>query len=286
MKWWTILLAGAAMASGELRCAETACPQAEVEASVEVHSGELTLADLLAPGACAQLREFAARVNLGFAPLMGGVRVLDGGAIARLIKGIASGLALPPRFWEKIPDRIVVRRTGARKSCAEISRLLLESFSQTGIPQASLFDFDCASAQSIPEDTVLDLAKTRWNPALRRWEFVLRCTGDEHCVPFLVWAREESIHAAELAGSYSDGALFSLASAETALAAANSGGELLVKPGQTATLRWNGSGVLIVLPVTCLDGGGAGQTVRVRFKNTERIVRAEVLRDGTLQASL
>jgi flagella basal body P-ring formation protein FlgA len=63
-------------------------------------------------------------------------------------------------------------------------------------------------------------------------------------------------------------------------------GEQLIKPGQTATLRWDEGGIRIVLPVTCLDAGALGQTVRVQFKNARRILRAEILSDGTLRAGL
>jgi len=65
-----------------------------------------------------------------------------------------------------------------------------------------------------------------------------------------------------------------------------SGAERLVKPGQTATLTWEQAGLRIVLPVTCLDAGGLGQFVRVRFKNAARILRAEVMGKAILRASL
>jgi hypothetical protein len=41
-----------------------------------------------------------------------------------------------------------------------------------------------------------------------------------------------------------------------------------------------------VLPVTCLEAGGLGQFVRIRFKNAARTLRAEIVGAGMLRASL
>jgi flagella basal body P-ring formation protein FlgA len=38
--------------------------------------------------------------------------------------------------------------------------------------------------------------------------------------------------------------------------------------------------------VTCLDAGAAGEMVRVRFLTSSRILRAQVMADGTLRAGL
>jgi flagella basal body P-ring formation protein FlgA len=68
--------------------------------------------------------------------------------------------------------------------------------------------------------------------------------------------------------------------------AAGTGTGQLIKPGQTATLTWEQSGIRVVLPVTCLDGGGLGQLVRIRFKNGAQTLRAEVVGAGSLRAGL
>jgi flagella basal body P-ring formation protein FlgA len=60
----------------------------------------------------------------------------------------------------------------------------------------------------------------------------------------------------------------------------------LVKPGQIVTLTWDQRGIRIVLPVTCLDAGGMGQFVRVRLQNAPRVLRAEVVGQAMLRASL
>jgi len=101
----------------------------------------------------------------------------------------------------------------------------------------------------------------------------------------LVWTREENTSAAYVAEARSKSILHSR-NIDSVAKTTGSGAERLVKPGQTATLTWEQAGLRIVLPVTCLDAGGLGEFVRVRFKNAARILRAEVMGKATLRASL
>jgi flagella basal body P-ring formation protein FlgA len=80
--------------------------------------------------------------------------------------------------------------------------------------------------------------------------------------------------------------LLATSSARARAKTVENGGERLVKPGQTAMLTWEQAGIRVVLPVTCLDAGGLGQFVRVRFKNAARTLWAEVIGESTLRASL
>jgi flagella basal body P-ring formation protein FlgA len=41
-----------------------------------------------------------------------------------------------------------------------------------------------------------------------------------------------------------------------------------------------------VLPVTCLDGGGMGQSIRVRVRNSDRMLRAQVAGAGRVRVGL
>jgi Chaperone for flagella basal body P-ring formation len=180
-----------------------------------------------------------------------------------------------------VPGRIMAQRAGGTKSCAEIASFVAEAASARGMPIAgsrSSEDLNCAAANSIPADAVLRLTKISWNAALRRWEFTLRCGRPGDCVPFLVWAHDDTSPLSRVAKVRSDG--------REDAKAVGSGPERLVAPGQTATLTWEQSGIRIVLPVTCLDAGGLGQFVRVRFKNAARTLRAEVIGKAMLRASL
>jgi hypothetical protein len=281
----TIALIGVGFAAAALSCrADSACLIAVIP-SIRVGPGELTLADLLEPKACPHLRQLAAQMNLGAAPRAGSERVFEGREVGRLIDGLeeAGQSESDDRYQERyktdderrIPARIVVRRQGATKSCAEIAEIIALALA----PSAGSGALDCAAARGIPQASSLELLKTDWNLRLRRWEYRLRCARAEDCVPFLVWRDE---------GLSGDGKK-STAVAGLAPQKLQAGGSVtvrLVKRGQSATLTWDQGGIRIVLPVTCLDEGELGQFVRVRLPSAGRTLRAEVVGEGTLRAQL
>lgn len=262
--------------------AEAPCLRLGVKADIRIGAGQLTLADLLTPNACGRLRTMATRVPLGVAPLPGTVRVLQSSQVRHWLESLAAAAGLNGEIVDELPARILVRRAGAAKSCSEISRLALRSLSPENRTGLSPQRFDCAAAQSVPEAAPLELTKTFWNASLERWEFSLHCSRAEDCAPFLVWAAAPSAGQNYFSVSVATSPPSFL---ESPGMSAGMRGEL-IKPGQTATLRWDEAGIRIVLPVTCLDPGGIGQTIRVRFKNAARILRAEILSDGTLWATL
>jgi hypothetical protein len=183
-----------------------------------------------------------------------------------------------------IPERIVVKRRGATKSCVEIARFVAGAAAAEDLanaPSRWRENLDCAAARGIAEEAPLELIQTNWSAALERREFALRCARPEDCVPFLVWFHEPKAST----GGTSQG-LRAYAESSSRLRTAASLKERLVEPGQTASLTWDQAGIRVVLPVTCLDAGALGQFVRVRLKNAARILRAEVVGQGTLRASL
>ncbi len=163
----------------------------------------------------------------------------------------------------------------AVKSCRDIAGFIATSGGVDIAETRRLLDsLNCAAAQNLPAHAVLELTHTKWNPGLRRREFILRCTRAKDCVPFLVWAYGGNAHKEIQPGQ------------ATPANSAENRQPRLVKTGQTALLAWDGGGIRIVLPVTCLDAGSLGQTVRVRLKHVDRILRAEVVGAGTLSANL
>jgi Chaperone for flagella basal body P-ring formation len=283
------VMTAAIFAAVPIRCAaQPACPKVAVESSVEAGQGQLTLADLLGPGSCSQVREAAKQVSLGAAPRPGSVRVFEGRRIRALLEELVNGGTenLREAALMKVPERIVVQRAGTMKSCAEIAGFVASASAaqdqDTGkAPGGRQQNLDCAAARSVPQSAPLELIRTVWNAALQRREFALRCARPEDCVPFLVWTDER-----EKSGGGLRRAAFPAGSSAALANPGASGGELLIKAGQTAILTWDQGGIRVVLPVTCLDAGGLGQFVRVRFKNAAGTLRAEVLGDGTLRASL
>jgi hypothetical protein len=225
----------------------------------------------------------AAKIRLGVAPKRGTPRVFSANAIRGLVEGLGSGAALPgePREMQwQIPERVEIQRAGGTKSCAEIAQWIDHqdgSASRAG-EGASLRDvLECAAAHDIPEKSSLLLVRTTWNAGLHRWEFALRCGQPEECVPFLVWAKTKSASPQSVQNSKQG-------LSEKPRAAA--GGPGLIRPGESATLVWDQGGIRVVLPVTCLDGGGMGQSIRVRVRNSDRMLRAQVAGAGRVRVGL
>jgi hypothetical protein len=277
MKVWALSLGGMfifVVAVG--RCAALpACAGVAVRASVEVADGTFTLADLLEGRVCGGMREAAAQVNLGLAPRAGSARVFDGRQVRVLMDALASDKSDAESITMQIPERVVVRRAGVMKTCGEIAGALASSaLWRDGDAVQLRQHLDCAAAGGVPEEAELELIRANRNEALERWEFSLRCTKPEACVPFMVWAHEEGLHGEGAAQRREPGL------------GAQPNRKLLVKAGQTATLMWEQGGIRVILPVTCLEAGELGQVVRVRLKNVTRTLRAEVMSDGTLQVKL
>lgn len=268
--------------------AGAACADLHVKDSVEVTGSDLTLADLLSADACTPVRTVAAGITIGAAPLAGSPRVLERLQVRGWLEDLASASGLKgeakDEAVENIPAKIVVRRRLMKKSCAAIADLARRSLSPAG--DLKLENLNCAAAQSVPESARLEITKSAWNPALQRWEFFLRCARIEDCIPFLVWTSAIPNHRTY----HGEAAVLNLSSSQKSFSEksfdAYSANERLVRKGQTATLRWDQDGIGIVLPVICLDGGVLGQTVRVQIRNAGRILRAQILSDGTLRAGL
>src|SRR5258708_35880525 len=120
---------------------KSASAECALQAGGEVNDGEFSLADLLTPDPCPGFRRLAARLPLGRSPLPGSARVFSGEEIRTLIKKslLLGGETTrettnePPRV--RVPERITVRRSGVRLSCAEILGSITQA-SSLGTPAA------------------------------------------------------------------------------------------------------------------------------------------------------
>lgn len=288
MKLLSILICLAAwFALNPVSAGQQACGPVAVRADVEVPGGELSLADLLAAGACPKLVQAASRVHLGRAPLVGSVRVLEGNTVLGLFRqlqtdGVGRALALESI---DVPRRVSVRRSGRRASCADIE-LQIRDPRFSGPPGAPALD--CGGAGRIRQDAPLEFGRAFWDPASESWEVTARCVQAADCVPFLVRAAGRDSHV-ESAGRPDVGASTGLRAEESephsdrAAHCANTGTPL-VRPGQTVTLVWDESGIRLVARAVCLDRALQGQSVRARILRGGRVVRAVAVSAGTLRA--
>src|SRR5882724_3379781 len=167
-----------------------------VRASLEVADGDFSLADLLGPTNCPELRQAAAGVRLGRAPLAGSSRVMTGHEVRTMLQKVTNTGEKNSIAWNllQVPERVTVRRTGPRASCAEItSRILSGLVAHSSPPQSDLAGYtpselarngSCGVGGRVALDAPLELTRTAWNPALAAWEISARCVHAADCVPF------------------------------------------------------------------------------------------------------
>ena len=265
-----LLVCGALLTVAASNCAGQRSCNVAVRAQVEIADSDLTLADLLTPDSCAEVRTAAAAVNLGATPLEGSPRVLLGSQVKERIEAIISGNRdrISSVILSGVPERITVRRAGSRASCAEIRSKLFPRAASIGA-ESRAGELDCG-ANAVPRDAFLQQVGKAWDPAMRSWIITARCASAGECVPFAVRVPGEAI-----AGISRD-------TKKTAgpVSAANA----LVHPGQPATLLWDQDGIRIVIASVCLDAGAAGDTVRARIVRSHQILRAIVVSAGELKA--
>jgi hypothetical protein len=294
---------------------QTPC-RVTVKAQVEVTPGKVSLADLLSADTCPELARAAAAVDLGSAPLAGSARVLAGAEVRVHLQKLAGSkqnssawlpamtMPIPEMF---IPERISIRRAGARASCAGIRERLLTSsevFPPTPGPTntsnsgfgaltsspggarlagpilaksllASLMD--CGAGGRIAQEAPVQLTKTVWDPALSSWDVSARCVHSADCVPFLV--RVPGV------GPSAEHSPKPLSSSSSKALPAASAGKPVVRPGEAVTLLWEQDGIRVTVPAVCLDAGATGQRVRARIVGGGRTLPAIVVSAGILRAA-
>ncbi len=278
---------------------QAGCP-ATVQAGVEVASGEFSLADLLTRDSCPALLRAAAGVRLGSAPSAGSVRVLAGDDVRARLQKLAAGEEdrAGGSSTLRVPQRIMVRRTGARASCADLAHGLalpgtapLSTTPEFADPlktsAVSGREIDCGAADRIPQGTELERTRTVWDGALGSWNVFARCVHPADCVPFLVRLPSLPSEIALSAGPFkSMDAGRSLAPSSAGRPAPErAAGKPLVRAGETVSLLWDQDGIRLTVPAVALDAGGPGQGVRARIGRGGRMVRAIVVSAGKLRSA-
>ncbi len=251
---------------------QSSCPVialGEVQASGPV----LSLADLLSPSSCPTVRRSAAQVRLGAVPFEGSVRIFEGDQIRGLLEPFVLAPGTERRVILWVPERTRVHRARPRSSCREIEAKVFS------VPVKAPDEADCGAADRIPEDAPLTVTRKHWDPALGSWMFSAHCTRPSDCVPFLIrvpGGREQTDAVSVSLGESSAASPRSTDARETQL-------NLVVRPGDKASLLWDQDGIRLTIPAICMDKGRAGDTVRARLEPNHRIVRAVVVNAKVLR---
>lgn len=281
--------------------ARAGCVHIAVRAAADVGDAGVSLADLLTPETCPGLRQAGGAVWLGNAPQPGATRIFDGSEIRRAIHQLTQVMNLDASVGDAdVPERVIVRRAGAKASCSEIEAFVFHALRQRTDSEPAdrtadswniSGELDCGRAGRVPRAAPLELIRVFWDPALRTWEYSLRCVHPSDCVPFLVRKIQvRQIQARQIQLQQDSNTAKPSALASTGFASLRERPEPAAPPvvrvGQAATLFWEQDGIRATVPVICLDHGAVGTLIRARTKNGNRILRAEVVSAGVLRAAL
>jgi flagella basal body P-ring formation protein FlgA len=285
----------------------------------EVHGDSIYLSDLLGINVPAGARRAANKILLGTAPQPGTTRVFTRADITSRIDEDADLRTL------EIPDQIVVRRAGRLITREEVLATIRAALEHNGFSDAAVLAPDdvrlAAPVMVSAGDADLHVTRMDFDPALKQMRFLLVSRAAHGALPFLATARlrgqvpvivaaheiqpgqmlapgdflTESRpadaalhispqHSEELIGQR---ALVRVAPGEP-LRPAQYGAVpavTLVAAGKPATLRLVSGTMQMLLEVIPLERGIHGQNIRVRLKGTGKVLHAQVIGAGHLEAS-
>ena len=258
--------------------ADAACTNFALAAEQEIGGGPLTLAALLPACAPAAVVSGAERIALGAAPRAGVVRILQRKAILRAMEksGLAAGAF-------RIPAEVVVRRSGRRVSREEVLSVVREALAKQGIAcaealRAEAIQFE-ANVQLPEESARLVVTQIEIDPALGRVRFRLHEQEASSVPPVFVTAALGDPLLGELRRK------METSGSGGGRVRRQSAGPVLIRSGQVARIRMHSRDLEILVDVTPLESGRLGETIRVRLPDTGKILRAQVLSGGALEAS-
>ncbi len=250
-------------------------PRIELLREVSVTGTRVLLSDLLPTSAPGSLRARAALISMGAAPQPGSTRILERDAVERQVSGSEEMLA-----EVSVPERIMVSRDSRPITLNEVFEAIRIALKQNGIPAAAtLQPQDVLLETQIfvgPGDSGLQVMRMDLDRGLRRARFLLWPSRSPRVLPFFVTV--------QLAGELPLAPLrpprefgrFLQDSVTTAVAARPAKPEILVAPGERATLTLRSEALRIFADVISLERGTLGQQVRVRMVDTGKIFNALV----------
>jgi hypothetical protein len=263
-------------------------PRVQIPNVVQVEGEALRLSDLLPPNAPPELSEICRGVILGDAPLPASLRVISRVQIAAPLRQFPSTLE-----QLEIPDRVIVARKRRRLSPAEILTAIQTSMAKEGshglqMPKLNGLNLQAPVFVTKP-DPGLKVKRVEPDRVERKTHFLLWTSKEPQVLPFYVTV--EGLW--ETAGGRTDspgsvGGSLSRAYARTGESTPRetSSPVVLVSRGKPAKLVVETPTLRMTALVTPLESGVNGQIIRVRSLDTQRVLKAEVVGRGLLQAEL
>jgi hypothetical protein len=279
-------LAGAAILTAAICGISTQAmriPRIELLSEVRVTGASVLLSDLLPAGAGISLRARAVEISLGAAPQPGNTRVLERSGVLENI-GASQGVAAEIT----VPERIVISRDARPITVQEVYAAIRKAMEGIGISAAAnLHPEDILLQTQVlvgPGDAGLEVLRSDFDPGLKRGRFLLWPSQDPKVLPFFVAVRfAGDSPLAGLSPAKEPGRVVS-AHALFPVPARSAKAEVLVTPGEQATLLLHSDALRMIADVVPLERGTMGQQVHVRVVDTGKIFSAQV--DGRAHLEL
>jgi hypothetical protein len=261
-----LLLAGVAKA-GSLPA------RVQIHSAVQVEGETVKLSDLLPPDAPRGLGEICRQVILGDAPLAASQRVISRVQIEQQLREFPSTL----RQLE-IPDRVIVTRKRRRLSSAEILTAI-----ETCMARGELDGFRTPNLNGLKlqapvfvtkPDPGLKLRSVDSDPVQRKTRFLLWTSKEPQMLPFYVTIGGLPGGRSPRVTVDKGESTRQTTSFPMVLVAVGKPAKLII---ETPTLR-------MTVLVTPLESGVKGQLITVRNQDTQRVLKAEVVGTGLVQA--
>lgn len=248
-----------------------------------VDGPSIYLSDVLPKSAPEQLRLAAEEILVGQSPRPGSIRILSNQTIEALLEG--------EEVLDKleVPEQIVIRRSGRPITKQEVVEAIQNALrnnkdlTQLVINPANI-RFNAMVLVSTPKPD-LEVRKIEIDRALHQMNFWLVSRTDPATLPFLVMARPDIARSNPdlAAAEFPRGAEEALLNPRIARDARRPA--VIVESGKAAQLHLvSGKTTEMFLTATALEKGSLGQCIRVRLESTGRVLEAEVVGPGRLEA--
>ncbi|MCH8267762.1 MAG: flagellar basal body P-ring formation protein FlgA [Acidobacteria bacterium] len=306
-----VLLAGQALLPARAHAAERVGLRREVQVRTET----IRLSDLLPSTAPARMRDLAAQIVLGPAPLPGSRRILRDGFIKHSLHAV-------PELEEalRIPERISIVRAYRRLSREEILRAIRQALERNGLSDSLALlhnDLELKAPVLVTEqDPGLQVTRIEFDPVRKQTQFRFELLNEPRVRPFTVMAPlrisfptlvaqrdlssgelssesdfrvEDRVRAQDLSRPQVSPEQLAGKLARRSIPAGQAVNPSMFRPqilaerGKPATMLVEGKRFRITMPVIPLQRGVRGQIIRVRSVATRRIFEAEVVAPGLLQ---
>jgi hypothetical protein len=260
-------------------------PRIRIDDAVQVEGETIKLSDLLPPDSPGELKEKCSRFILGESPLPSSQRSISGVQIEQLL------LDFPATLDQlEIPDRVLITRKRRRLSTNEILNAIETAMPASGTNRGTIPNLGDLHLQApvfvTKMDAGVEVKSVEFDPVQRKTLFLLWTSKEPQVLPFYVMVKGMARLASTSNSNGSAGGSRGVIHKRTASVKVASPGAALVAAGQPATLIVETPVMRMTMRVTPLERGVKGQLIRVRNQDTLRVLEAEVIGAGLLQAGL